>query len=64
MEKKKFLQCRAEVLRVLENYDAQDYELGEVCVSALNERIMGSHFVASIQFHDKISFTGKTWTVE
>lgn len=64
MEKKEFLKCRKELVHILESYSAENYELAEVCVAALNELFADSHFVASVQFHDKISYTGNTWTAE
>ena len=62
MEKKEFWKCRGELVQILGNYDAENYELAEVCVAALNELFADSHFVASIQFQDKISFQGSDWT--
>ena len=64
MEKKDFLKCRDELVHILKSYGAENYELAEVCAAALNELFVDSHFVASVQFHDKISYTGKIWIAE
>lgn len=64
MERKEFLKCRDELVHLLESYSAENYELAEVCAAALNELFADTHFVASVQLHDKISFTGNTWIAE
>lgn len=61
MEKRDFWKCRGELVQILENYNAEKCELAEVCVAALNELFAASHFVASIQFHDKVSFQKSEW---
>lgn len=64
MERKEFLKCRDELVHILESCGAENHELAEVCAAALNELFADTHFVASVQLHDKISFTGNTWIAE
>lgn len=61
MDRKDFLKCRDDLVRILEGYEAQECQLVEVFAAALNECLADSHFIASVQLHDKVSFTGKTW---
>lgn len=33
----------------------------EVCVLAISEFLIDEHFTVTVQLHDKVEFTGKTW---